>query len=119
MCGKVHLVREWGADRVFGEAPMLKSRVFAGELPPVEVRLPEIPLVIVPPEQNGPYGGTWTRFGTGPRDVGILEARLAYDGLVRWDAMAQEIIPNLQKMGLQLLGPLISRKDLKIWEFKW
>ena len=58
-------------------------------------RVPEDPLVIVPPQQHGPYGGTWTRFATGPRDVGIVEARFAYEGLVRWDAMAQEVIPNL------------------------
>ena len=56
---------------------------------------PDDPLVIVPPQQHGPYGGTWTRFATGPRDVGIVEARFAYEGLVRWDAMAQEVIPNL------------------------
>ena len=43
----------------------------------------------------GPYGGTWTRFATGPRDIGIVEARFAYEGLVRWDPMGQKILPNL------------------------
>ena len=74
---------------------MLDQSVATGALPPVEERLPVNPLVIVPPEQIGPYGGTWTRFGNGPRDVGILDDRLAYDGLVRWDAMGGEVIPNL------------------------
>ncbi len=92
-----HQVAEWPITngRHFSQAPMLQQLVAQGKLPPVEERLPVDPLVIVPPEQNGPYGGTWTRFGNGPQDVGILEARLAYDGLVRWDAMSREVLPNL------------------------
>ena len=77
--GAVHRVMEW-SGRQFGEAPMLAQRVREGILPSVSERLPEDPLVIVPPQQNGPYGGTWTRFATGPRDVGIVEARFAYEG---------------------------------------
>ncbi len=92
--GAVHRVTEWSGEQ-FGEAPMLAQRVREGVLPPVSERLPEDPLVIVPPQQHGPYGGTWTRFATGPGDVGIVEARFAYEGLVRWDAMAQKVIPNL------------------------
>ena len=92
--GTVHRVAEWAGGR-FGEAPLLAQRVREGHLPPVSQRLPENPLVIVPPQQHGPYGGTWARFATGPRDVGIVEARFAYEGLVRWDAMAQKVIPNL------------------------
>lgn len=91
-----HHVTEWPNDkeRSFSQAPMWDPLVQNGSLPPVDQRLPMDPLVIVPPEQNGPYGGTWTRLGNGPQDVGILEARLAYDGLVRWDAMAHDILPN-------------------------
>lgn len=91
-----HTVGEWPEEkgRAFNQAPMLHALVDRGTLPPVQDRLPDNPLVIVPPEQNGPYGGTWTRFGNGPQDVGILEARLAYDGLVRWDAMSREVLPN-------------------------
>ncbi|MAF12252.1 hypothetical protein CMK11_17540 [Candidatus Poribacteria bacterium] len=94
---RVHSVGEWPehAAAAFQEAPMLLSRVSAGQLPPVAERLPSDPLMVTPPHQNGPYGGTWTRFATGPQDVGIVEARFAYDGLVRWDAMAREAIPNL------------------------
>ena len=92
--GAVHRVGEWSGGR-FGEAPLLAQRVREGHLPAVSERLPENPLVIIPPQQNGPYGGTWTRFATGPRDVGIVEARFAYEGLARWDAMGQNVIPNL------------------------
>ena len=93
----VHQVMEWPErrGRQFREAPMLQKRVAGGDLPPVGERLPENPLMIVPPHQNGPYGGTWTRFATGPRDIGIVEARFAYEGLVRWDPMGQKILPNL------------------------
>jgi len=42
----------------FNEAPMLKVKVAAGELPPVEERLPEEPLVVEPWEKIGKYGGT-------------------------------------------------------------
>ena len=42
----------------FGEAPMLAAMVAAGELPPVEERLPEEPLVFNVFEGIGTYGGT-------------------------------------------------------------
>ena len=92
-----HRVSEWPleAGRSFTQAPMLDELVRLGKLPKVEARLPDNPLVVVPPEQHGPYGGTWTRFGTGPKDVGILDDRLAYDGLVRWGPRGREVIPNL------------------------
>jgi len=95
--GGVHRVGEWPSHSnvAFSQAPILKRRVEAGMLPPVSERLPHEPLVIHPPQQHGPYGGTWTRFGNGPQDVGILDDRLAYEGLVRWDAMGREAIPNL------------------------
>ena len=93
----VHRVTEWSPARgkSFSQSPYLDGLVYRGELPPVSDRLPEDPLVIIPPEQNGPYGGTWTRLANGPKDIGILEARLAYDGLVRWGPLANTIVPNL------------------------
>ena len=94
---RVHSVAEWPAEkgRSFHEAPMLAERVKAGKLPPVAERLPEDPLVVVPPDQNGPYGGTWSRFATGPGDIGVYEARLSYDGFVRWGPMGRKVLPNL------------------------
>jgi len=47
-----------GKKLEFHEAPELRTRVAAGELPPVEERLPEEPLVIEPFEKIGQYGGT-------------------------------------------------------------
>ena len=41
----------------FSEAPMLKTKVAEGILPPVEERLPEDPSVLEPLEEIGQYGG--------------------------------------------------------------
>ncbi|MBT7859325.1 MAG: ABC transporter substrate-binding protein [Gemmatimonadetes bacterium] len=94
----LHSIAEWPADRdrsEFRQAPMFDTAVLNGGLPPVAERLPDNPLVMTPPHQFGPYGGTWTRMATGPSDIGVIGARLAYDGLVRWDPMGTEVLPNL------------------------
>ena len=44
----------------FNESPMLAERVAAGELPPVDERLPEEPCIIEPYESIGQYGGSCT-----------------------------------------------------------
>ncbi len=44
-----------------GEAPALAEMVAAGELPPLEERLPRNPLVVEPIDQIGQYGGTIRR----------------------------------------------------------
>jgi peptide/nickel transport system substrate-binding protein len=53
------------ANRTFGEAPMFSEQVKAGTLPPVSERLPKNPLVVVPLDQIGDYGGTIRRALTG------------------------------------------------------
>ncbi len=50
----------------FGEAPMLAALVAAGELPPVEERISEEPLVINPFDEIGTYGGTLRTASLGP-----------------------------------------------------
>ncbi len=49
------------------EAPMFRKIVAAGELPVVEEKLPEEPLVIKPVQEIGQYGGTMTAFSIGER----------------------------------------------------
>ena len=50
----------------FGEAPMLAVMVAGGELPPVEERISEEPLVINPFDEIGSYGGTLRTASLGP-----------------------------------------------------
>lgn len=53
----------------YKEAPILRVKVAAGELPPVEERLPEEPLVVEPVEKIGQYGGTWRMVHLGTSDI--------------------------------------------------
>lgn len=93
-----HRVDEWPPDRprLFREAPALASLVQTGKLPPIEERLPEDPLVIVPHEQMGPYGGTWTRYSRDLVDASVVfDHRLTYENLVRWCPRGKELLPNM------------------------
>jgi len=76
-----------------GEAPMLAKRVAAGQLPPVEDRLPENPAVVAPVERIGKYGGTWRRLAKGSADVAFT-SRLGYEPIVRWDSSGRKVIPG-------------------------
>ena len=96
----VHSVGEWDQSRGrdFHQAPPLEKAVANGELSPLEERLPEEPLVIHSPESNGPYGGIWHRGALGPRGIEVTtERRMMREGLLRWDAQGEEIVPNLAK----------------------
>ncbi len=48
----------------YNEAPMLRTLVAAGELPPVDERVPEDPFVVEPFDEIGQYGGTVNVFAT-------------------------------------------------------
>ena len=50
----------------FSESPLLTARVAAGELPPVEERLLDNPIVVIPWETIGTYGGTLRYTATSP-----------------------------------------------------
>lgn len=95
---RVHAVSEWpvAKPRLFQEAPMLVARVQAGQLPPVAQRLPQEPQVVTPPEQYGPYGGTWRRYGTDLADIQTYVVhRISYPNLLRWSPKADRLLPNL------------------------
>ncbi len=65
------------------EAPMLAEMVAAGELPPLEERLPAEPLVVEPCDSLGEYGGTWHRAFRGVKDFHAW-GRINYDPVLRW-----------------------------------
>ena len=73
--GAGEVVAEVPSD--YSEAPMLAAMVAAGDLLPVDERLPDVPMVVAPNDEIGQYGGQLVR-GNGP----LFEANLllARDG---------------------------------------
>ncbi len=81
--------------QAFNEAPSLKAKVQAGEIPAVDKRLPANPAVVNVFDRPGEYGGTWRRAYTGISDL-VGARRLLYDPLVRWSP-DYKVLPNLAK----------------------
>ncbi|HLU28978.1 MAG TPA: ABC transporter substrate-binding protein [Glycomyces sp.] len=77
------------------EAPMLAERVEAGDLPPVDERLPKEPVVIKTTESIGSYGGTWNTAITGASDGPWLWRTIAYEPLLKRTRDWQQAEPNL------------------------
>jgi len=73
----------------YGEAPQLAEMVAAGDLPAVEERLPENPLVVLPVKSVGEYGGTWYRGWRGINDFHCY-GRIVYDPILRWPRDAKD-----------------------------
>ncbi len=84
----------------FNEAPMLSQMVAAGDLPPVDERLPvfEDVLVLEPSGEIGRYGGTWRRGFTGPGDW-VNGLRIASnDRFLAWHPVRfPEMVPNVAR----------------------
>lgn len=85
----------WAQSDAYSEAPALAAQVAAGELPPVEERLPENPLVIPVVERIGEYGGEWRSGMLGPSDQHSVTRTILYEPLVRWDPEWTGVVPNL------------------------
>jgi peptide/nickel transport system substrate-binding protein len=67
----------------YSEAPQLAEMVEAGTLPPIDERLPENPLVVLPVKSIGEYGGTWHRGWRGKSDFHCF-GRINYETMLRW-----------------------------------
>lgn len=80
----------------FNEAPMFRTKVAAGELPPVEERLPEEPLV-VEPQSIGKYGGTLVSSMTWANCWNIPGKANLEPWLRKSARQPHEITPNLAK----------------------
>ena len=87
--GALALASAWA----YNEAPMLAAKVAAGELPPVDERLPAEPVVITPLTGVGEYGGNlsigigsaWSWFGDPQSAVGpetLMRIATDYTGVV-------------------------------------
>jgi peptide/nickel transport system substrate-binding protein len=84
-----------GSGSGLKEAPMLAEQVEAGDLPPLEDRLPVNPLVVEPTERLGTYGGTWRTAIQGTADNPWLWRTIGYESLLRWTPSWDGIIPNI------------------------
>ena len=82
--------------RAFGEAPMLQTKVASGELPPVEQRLPEEPLVIAPSERIGRYGGE-LRIAEMTATLGWEAATAREQPLIKTNSDFDRMYPNVAK----------------------
>ena len=83
-------------ESMYHEAPMLAEMVAAGDLPPVDERLPAEPLVVEVVDEIGQYGGTLRRAFLGPGDHNNY-TRVVYDALVRHAPDGSEVIPHIAK----------------------
>jgi peptide/nickel transport system substrate-binding protein len=72
----------------FHEAPVLSELVKQGKLPKVEDRLPDEPMVTVPYEQVGTYGGTL-------RTEGLKLIILMHHGLFIQNSAGNKVLPDL------------------------
>lgn len=79
----------------FTEATELKAEVDAGNLPPVNERLPENPLVITPVERVGAHGGDWNHALVGGGSLSMLVRYQGYEPMVRFNLDWSGIIPNV------------------------
>ncbi len=80
----------------FSEAPELARRVAAGELPPVDNRLPKEPLIVPTIERIGQYGGTWRRAFSGRADHNNFD-RIMHDHLIYFDFDGYTLMPHIAK----------------------
>ena len=76
------------------EAPQFSALVKAGKLPPVNERLPEIPLMLPVVDEIGQYGGVLRRAFLGPGDHNNY-TRVVYDALVRFAPDGSQVVPHI------------------------
>src|SRR6516162_1526844 len=78
----------------YKDPPALAGQVKASQLPPIEQRIPEQPLVVPVVEKIGEYGGGWRRAFLGPADANNY-VRIVYDALFRFSPDGAKIEPKL------------------------
>ncbi|MDP8924915.1 MAG: ABC transporter substrate-binding protein, partial [Chloroflexota bacterium] len=82
----------------FKEAPQLAELVKAGQLPPVNERIGQDPLVVKPVHEIGKYGGQWRMGFTGVADYWLgLRSGSGTDYLLYRDYTAQKVVPNIAR----------------------
>lgn len=77
------------------EAPELTELVDAGDLPPLEERLPANPLVVNTVDRAGVYGGTWRTLSVANDTGWMLQRVTGHTYLNRWDPDYTEFLPDV------------------------
>lgn len=80
----------------FKEAPVLAKLVEDGEIPPLSERLPEEPMVVVPVERPGKYGGRIVSADT-LTNMAVEAGWSIGEGMLQLDADNVEVLPNIAK----------------------
>jgi len=76
------------------EAPALAELVKAGKLPPLDQRLPKVPLTLSPVDGIGKYGGRWRTFWSGGW-VGYFQEQQYGHSALRWIDDGLGIAPGM------------------------
>jgi peptide/nickel transport system substrate-binding protein len=79
------------------QAPMLQEKVSSGDLPALEERLSQEPLVVEPIVQIGTYGGDGRQGTLGVADGAIYSRFIEYENFTRWNVEWTDIIPGVAK----------------------
>lgn len=89
--------KQTGEKLEFYENPMFAEKVKKGELPPVEERLPEEPLVVLPYNEIGQYGGKLHGVCIGPGSGTSEFMAWRHANMVRFSDDCATIVPNVAK----------------------
>lgn len=81
----------------FKDNPLFADKVKAGQLPPVDKRLPQEPLVVVPYEECGKYGGTLRGLSRALESGSAEVLSWRQVNLVRLSDDLHTIVPNVAK----------------------
>ncbi|MCB0065027.1 MAG: ABC transporter substrate-binding protein, partial [Caldilineaceae bacterium] len=84
---------EPAATGAYQESPMLAEKVASGELPPVDERLPQEPLVLEPVEEIGQYGGTWR--SVDDDSLGWTRQTSMVEPYLKWERDGNGMRPNI------------------------
>jgi peptide/nickel transport system substrate-binding protein len=76
------IIWQFSLAQPYQESPILNAQVQAGDLPPIQERLPDNPLVVEPLEQVGTYGGTLRRGSVSI--IGYLTNNFTREPLTTW-----------------------------------
>jgi peptide/nickel transport system substrate-binding protein len=116
----------------YSEAPMLAARVAAGELPPVEDRLPMDPIIVDPLGEVGRYGGSLRSLvpdptGESPETDWLRGTALAmrspdFADIIPWVVKSFELSDDQQELVVHMRkglrwsdGELLTTEDVLFW----